>query len=1456
MGMNYKMTQYPMYEPSMEHESCGVGAVVDLDGGESHQIVSDALTIVERLAHRAGCDALGTTGDGVGILTQIPHGLFARWAKTAGVELGEKRDYGVAMLFMPAQEESAAEVRHVLESAAEEEGLRVLGWRDVPCRPGILGEGARRTMPGIAQCFIARPQDVARGLDFDRRLYVLRRSFEKRKTGAYVCSLSSRTIVYKGMMLVTQLRSFYDDLREEDYTSALAMVHSRFSTNTEPSWPKAHPHRMLMHNGEINTIRGNADRMLAREETMRSASMAKLLEKVYPVVEPDGSDSMMLDNALEFMTMSGMELPLAGMVLLPEPWQGKAENSPWRDMYRYYATMMEPWDGPAAVLYTDGDTVCASLDRNGLRPMRCALTDDRRLILSSEAGVLHELNGKIVRRWRLRAGNLLAADLRAGEMLEADALKLRYAHKQPYGEWVSRGLHKLTDLAEGKEKSAEMTDVERTRLCKAFGYNQEDIRDVLLPMAEKGSQPIASMGADEPIAALSRVHPPLFSYFKQRFAQVTNPPIDALREKLKTDCSVYIGDDGNLLEPCAENCRVLELDSPILTASELAKIRDMRVEGFEVRTLSLLYTRETGLEAALEDLFARCDAAYAAGANVVILSDRGVDDVHMAIPSLLAVSALEQHLVRTKKRTAVSVILESAEPRDVHQLATLVAYGARAVNPYLAQECIAALCKSGALQKDAGEAIRAYDRALTDGILHIASKMGVSTIQAYQSAQLFEAVGLDHDFVEKYFTNTLCRLAGVGLSHVEEDVRFHHKRAFAPGRDAADAALDSVGVHRLRSGEGAEEHLYTPEVIHTLQQAVWTDDFALFEKYGNLVRSTGSRTIRSLLEFRFEDCTPISLDEVEPAASIVHRFKTGAMSYGSLSQEAHECLAEAMNRIGGKSNTGEGGELPERFGTILNSAIKQVASGRFGVTEPYLLSANEIQIKMAQGAKPGEGGHLPGGKVKPWVARTRCSTPGLSLISPPPHHDIYSIEDLAQLIYDLKCANRQARISVKLVSETGVGTVASGVAKAGAQVVLISGGEGGTGAAPLTSIHGAGLPWELGVAEAHQVLCKNGLREMVSLETDGKLMTGRDVAVAMLLGAEEFAFATATLITMGCRMMRVCNLDTCPFGIATQNPELRKRFKGKPEYVERFMFFVAEELRRIMAKLGARTVDELVGRADLLKVSADSPLDLSELTGFSSNRHHQPEQDYDFKLDARADANLARNDVRLFNTDRTFGTLMGAELLRAGASLHRCIHASGCGGQSFGAFLPEGMTLILSGEANDYLGKGLSGGVIAVRPPEGVKWSAEDALIGNVALYGATSGAVFVAGTAGERFCVRNSGAVAVAEGVGDHGCEYMTGGRAAILGPVGDNFAAGMSGGIAYVYDPEDALDARLNRAMVEVTDVDAAHAEELRGILERHSEMTGSARARAILDGFEAELAKFKMIIPTEYRRLLEGR
>ena len=1433
--------QYPLYHEELEHESCGVGAIVDLSGKSTHRTVDQALSIVERLAHRAGSDALGTTGDGVGIMTNLPHALFSAWAQEEGISLGNPGDYGVGMFFLPEDEVGAENIRRIFEQLASSEGLTVLGWRNVPCHPAQLGAGARRTMPRIRQCFLNRPASIAAGADFDRRLYILRRVFEKQDTDTYICSLSSKTIVYKGMMLVSQLRSFYDDLQDVRYTSQMALVHSRFSTNTFPSWSKAHPQRMLLHNGEINTIRGNHDRMKAREETMRSAVLGEEMRRVLPVVQDGGSDSQMLDNTLEFLYMNGFPLSLAGMILLPEPWQGQKHFSPWRDLYRYYATMMEPWDGPAAILYSDGDTVCASLDRNGLRPLRCALTDDKRLILSSEAGVLFEENAHILRRWKLKSGDVLEANLSTGELLESEALKTRYAQAQPYADWMRHLIH-LHDLPTAQHKEEITDEAQRVKLCKAFHYTQEDMQNILLPMAKNGTEPIVSMGADEPIARLSKTHPSLFDYFRQRFAQVTNPPIDALREKIKTDCSIYIGDDGNLLTGGPDNCTVLELPSPVLTEEELGRIRALDHPAFSVRTISLLYAKETSLRAALDAFFAACDQACTECINILILSDKGVDEDHLAIPSLLAVSALEQHLIHIKKRTAVSVILESGEPRDVHQLALLIAYGARAVNPYLAHGCIKDLCAKGQVQKEPETAIRDYDRALTAGVLKIASKMGVSTLQAYQSAQLFEAVGLDGQFVETCFTNTPYSLGGTDLNKVEADSRFHHSAAFSGNV----SGLPSIGIHKLRTGEGAEEHLYSPETIHLLQQAVWTGNQDLFDQYTDHVENDGPRTIRSMLTFRFDACREIPLEEVESASDIVKRFRTGAMSYGSISREAHECMAQAMNHLGGKSNSGEGGELPARYGTNLNSAIKQVASGRFGVTREYLLSAQEIQIKMAQGAKPGEGGHLPGTKVTDSVAKTRCSTPGISLISPPPHHDIYSIEDLAELIYDLQCANEQAKITVKLVSSTGVGTIASGVAKAGAGGILISGGEGGTGAAPMSSVHHAGLPWEIGLAEAHQVLCRNRLRQKVTLETDGKLMTGHDVMVALLLGAEEFGFATAPLITMGCRMMRVCHLGTCPFGIATQNPELRKRFIGKPEYVERFMLFIAEQMRRIMAKLGARTVNELVGRSDLLKMKPDAKMNLSDLIGFARNTHYQPDAQHDFHLSERTDARLFQDHVHLMTTDRAFGTMLKGD---------RHIQAQGCGGQSFGAFLPEGQQITLYGVANDYLGKGLSGGTIAVCPPVDSIWKPEDTLIGNVALYGATSGQAFIAGMAGERFAVRNSGAWAVVEGVGDHGCEYMTGGRVAVLGPVGDNFAAGMSGGIAWVLDEKDALQDHMNPGHVKIYAVAPNQVGELQRLLQLHERATGSKQAKEILAHFDAYLPKFKAVISDEYLSFLKG-
>ena len=1437
-----KDQRYPLYHEEMEHESCGVGAIVDLSGRASHRTVDQALSIVERLAHRAGSDALGTTGDGVGIMTCLPHALFSAWAREEGIHLGSPGDYGVGMFFLPEDEVGAENVCRIFDQLSASEGMTVLGWRDVPCHPAQLGAGARRTMPQIRQCFLKRPDGVEAGLAFDRRLYILRRVFEHQDTDTYVCSLSCRTIVYKGMMLVNQLRSFYDDLQDVRYVSPMAMVHSRFSTNTFPSWSKAHPQRFLLHNGEINTIRGNHDRMKAREETMRSETMGEEMARVLPVVTEEGSDSQMLDNTLEFLAMNGFPLSLAGMVLLPEPWQGRKQDSPWRDLYRYYATMMEPWDGPAAILYSDGDVVCASLDRNGLRPLRCALTDDRRLILSSEAGVLIEENAHILRRWKLKAGDVLEADLHTGILTESEDLKTRFASARPYSEWI-RHLISLNQVPlEVRERPA-MEEEELSRLCRSFHYTWEDLQDVILPMAEKGTEPVVSMGADIPLAVLSGTHPSLFDYFKQRFAQVTNPPIDALREEMKTDCSVCLGDDGNLLSEGADNCTVLEMDTPVMTEDDIARVRSLKHPAFSVRTLSLLYGRDCSLRDAMDALFEACDRACQDRVNILILSDRGVDRQHLAIPSLLAVSALEQHLIRTRKRTAVSVILESGEPRDVHHLAMLIGYGARAVNPYLAHECVRKLCAQGRIGKGEEEALQDYDRALTSGVLKIASKMGVSTLQAYQSAQLFEAVGLDRGLVETWFTNTPCSLGGADLDRVETDSRWHHRCAF---EETPFSAFPSVGMHRLRDGQGTEEHLYTPQTIHLLQQAVWTDSPELFEQYARRVEEEGPRTIRSMLTFRYEACREIPLEEVESAASIVRRFRTGAMSYGSISREAHECLAKAMNHLGGKSNSGEGGELPDRFGTELNSAIKQVASGRFGVTREYLLSAQEIQIKMAQGAKPGEGGHLPGAKVTESVARTRCSTPGISLISPPPHHDIYSIEDLAELIYDLQCANEQAKITVKLVSSTGVGTIASGVAKAGAGGILISGGEGGTGAAPMSSVHHAGLPWEIGLAEAHQTLCRNRLRQKVTLETDGKLMTGHDVMVALLLGAEEFGFATAPLITLGCRMMRVCHLGTCPFGIATQSPALRERFRGKPEYVERFMIMIAGQLRRIMARLGARTVDELVGRSDLLKVKSGAALDLSDLTGFARNVHFLPEARHDFHLPDRTDARLFQHHVSLMTTDRAFGTM-----LRGAQS----VQAVGCGGQSFGAFLRKGQEITLYGVANDYLGKGLSGGRLVICPPADSVWKAGDTLIGNVALYGATSGTALIAGMAGERFAVRNSGARAVVEGLGDHGCEYMTGGRVCVLGPVGDNFAAGMSGGIAWVLDENGTLMDHLNRGHVRACPVTAAQAEEMRQLLEEHAKLTESRKAGEILRDFDAWLPRFRAVLSDEYLAYLEG-
>ena len=1486
--MEKQSRQPGLYSPSFEHDNCGIGAVVSIKGIKTHQTVSDALSIVENLEHRAGKDAEGKTGDGVGILLQISHKFFKKAVKPLGIQIGDEREYGVGMFFFPQDELKRNQAKKMFEIIVEKEGLEFLGWREVPTYPQILGKKAVDCMPYIMQAFVKKPADVAKGIDFDRKLYVARRVFEQTNEDTYVVSLSSRTIVYKGMFLVGQLRQFFGDLEDADYESAIAIVHSRFSTNTNPSWERAHPNRFIVHNGEINTIKGNADRMLSREETMYSEYLESEMAKITPVVNTNGSDSAMLDNTLEFLVMNGMPLPLAVMITIPEPWSNnKAMAQEKKDFYQYYATMMEPWDGPASILFSDGDIMGAVLDRNGLRPSRYYVTNDGYLILSSEVGVLPIAESRIKVKDRLRPVKMLLVDTVKGELIDDDELKEKYATKQPYGEWLDNNLVQLHDLKIPNQKVPMHTKEERARLQKAFGYTYEDLKTSILPMALNGSESIGAMGIDTPLAVLSNKHQPLFNYFKQLFAQVTNPPIDSIREKVVTSTTVYLGTDGNVLEEKAENCKQLKINDPILTNTDLLKIKNMKVDGFKVETIPIIYYKNTSLEKAIDHLFVEVDRAHREGANIIILSDRGVDENHVAIPSLLAVSALQQYLVQTKKRTAMAVILESGEPRDVHHFATLLGYGASAINPYLAQESIQELIDLNMLDKDYYAAVDDYNNAILGGIVKIAAKMGISTIQSYQGAKIFEAIGIDSDVINKYFKGTVSRIEGISLKDIQEDVETLHSKAFDPLGLPTDTTLDSNGAHKLRSGK--EEHLYNPQTIHLLQLATRTGDYKIFKEYTKLVnKDTGAMNLRGLMDIRFPK-KGINIDEVESVDSIVRRFKTGAMSYGSISKEAHETMAIAMNMLHGKSNSGEGGEDEDRLtvgpdGLNRCSAIKQVASGRFGVTSKYLVSAQEIQIKMAQGAKPGEGGHLPGKKVYPWIAKTRLSTPGVSLISPPPHHDIYSIEDLAQLIYDLKNANKNARISVKLVSEAGVGTVASGVAKAGAQVILISGYDGGTGAAPRSSIHNAGLPWELGLAEAHQTLTMNGLRNKVIIETDGKLMSGRDVAIAAMLGAEEFGFATAPLVTMGCVMMRVCNLDTCPVGVATQNPELRKRFTGKPEYVVNFMRFIAEELREYMAKLGVKTVDELVGRTDLLE-QRDVPgsgrsknVDLSQILDNpyikeAAKIHYDKKNVYDFQLEKTVDEKVLLKkfataldekqkrsvEVDVNNTDRAVGTLLGAEITRRfGETLDEdtfTVKCNGAGGQSFGAFIPKGLTLELVGDSNDYFGKGLSGGKLIVYPPTGCAYKEdENIIIGNVALYGATSGKAFINGVAGERFCVRNSGATAVVEGCGDHGCEYMTGGRVVVLGRTGKNFAAGMSGGIAYVLDEDTSLYKRMNKQLVSIEPVtDKYDVLELKDLITEHVAYTNSKKGKEVLDNFGEYLPKFKRIIPHDYKKML---
>lgn len=1490
-----------LYDPVFEKDACGMGFVAHIKGKASHSIVVQALTMLTNMEHRGGQGSEPNSGDGAGILVQIPHRFLAREAMKLGFELPVSGEYGVGMLFLSQITEERASQEAAITRIAEEEGQRVLGFRDVPTNDEMLGESAKAAKPYVRQVFIGRSADLEDELAFERKLYVIRRRAElsiryaddTEENSFYVSSLSCRKLVYKGMLTTEQVGQFYLDLQDEAVESAIALVHSRFSTNTFPSWERAHPYRFMIHNGEINTLQGNVNWMHARQSLFVSDVFGSDLEKIKPVINPDGSDTAMFDNTFEFLYLSGRSLPHVAMMMVPEPWNNHAEMDPARQaFYDYHSSLMEPWDGPAAMGFTDGIQIGAILDRNGLRPSRYYVTKNDLIILSSEVGVLDIPAEDVLYKDRLRPGRMLLVDTKEGRIIADEEVKARVAQEQPYDRWLAEHRITLQELPEASIMS-ELSHEEITNRQIAFGYSYEDLRKVLEPMALTGSEGLVSMGYDAPLAVLSERPQRLYNYFKQMFAQVTNPPMDAIREELVTSAMTLIGPEQDLLHPGPESCRQIVLPSPFLSDEDLAKLRHVKREGLKPAVLPILFAATkgaAGIAQALDDLCAAADQAIAQGKSILILSDRTVDAENAAIPALLAVSCLHHHLISQGTRTQVSIVLESGEPREVHHFALLIGYGANAVNPYLALASLRDMINGGMLRGvSISRAEVNYIKAVNKGAIKILSKMGISTIQSYRGAQIFEAVGLNQQFVDRYFTRTPTRIEGIGLKEVAIETLASHQQAFSIVQGDQEKVLDSGGQYQWRN-EG-EEHLFNPQTIHLLQQAVRSGDYSLYKKFAGLVQGENEQryTLRSLLHL-LPAGPKVPMEEVESTASIMRRFKTGAMSFGSISKEAHETIAIAMNRIGGKSNSGEGGEDPTRYvkdanGDSRRSAIKQVASGRFGVTSQYLVNADEIQIKMAQGAKPGEGGQLPGNKVYPWVAEVRGSTPGVGLISPPPHHDIYSIEDLAELIYDLKNANPRARINVKLVSEVGVGTIAAGVAKGRADVILVSGYDGGTGASPQSSIRHAGLPWELGLAETHQTLMLNHLRDRVVLETDGKMLTGRDLAVAALLGAEEYGFSTAPLVSVGCIMMRVCQLDTCPVGVATQNPELRKNFTGDPQHVVNFMTFIAEDLREWMAELGFRSLDEMIGRTDCLdagKVDQHwkrSGLDLSALLHTpvmeeeESRRRHSREQNHGLEetLDAvellkQAAPALNHGEavsilLPICNVNRATGTLLGSEVTRRYGPDGLpddtiLLNFEGSAGQSLGAFVPRGITITVEGDANDYAGKGLSGGKIIVRPSRFATFAAEEnVIIGNTSFYGATSGEAYIRGIAGERFAVRNSGANVVVEGVGDHGCEYMTGGRVVILGDTGRNFAAGMSGGIAYVLDLHGRFKKRCNQEMVLLEQVESeVEAEQLRTWIRRHLLYTDSAVGRRILDSWHEMLPRFVRVIPQDYKRMLE--
>jgi glutamate synthase (NADPH/NADH) large chain len=1488
-----------LYDPANEHDACGVGFVVNIEGKKSHKIVRDGIQVLENLGHRGASGSEENTGDGAGILLQIPDAFLRGVTANIGIELPPAGQYAVGMVFLPWQEDEAGACRDLFDKAASEMGHRIVGWREVPTNPTGLGKTALASRPTMSQVFVDRPAHLTSDDEYERRLVLIRRAAEKliRQSNLehrglfYVASLSSRTLVYKGMLNADQLDRFFPDLSELSLESSLALVHSRFSTNTFPSWSRAHPYRVIAHNGEINTLRGNVNWMSAREHDLASPLFGANIERLRPVVDQSGSDSAMFDNVLETLVAGGRSLPHAVMMMIPEPWhKHKTMSLEKRAFYKYHSCLMEPWDGPAAICFTDGIQIGTVLDRNGLRPLRFTLTSDGLVVMASETGVLDIPAEKVVQKGRIQPGRMFLVNTAEKRIVSDDEIKAKIAGEKPYGQWMQAESVRIKDVPAGAPVAAPDHDTLEMRQ-RVFGYTAEDIR-LIQPMAETGAEPIGSMGTDTPLAILSTRPQSLFNYFKQLFAQVTNPPVDAIREELIMSAGTSIGPERNLFDPQPESAHQVELESPVLFNEDMAKLKALDGwRGFRSRTLSTVHAvvgRAQGLSDALDKLCEQASAAVAEGVQILILSDRGFSREMAPMPSLLACAAVHHHLLRVGSRTRTCLVVESGEPREVHDFCLLIGYGASAVNPYLAIEVIESLARDGLIRCNEAEACEHYNKAVTKGLVKVISKMGISTVQSYHGAQVFEAIGLHPSLVDRYFAGTASRIGGLDLAGIAEEVRRQHSKAF-PTRSLPQAGLDAGGEYRFRS-EG-EHHLFNPESISKLQAAVRTGQYDFYKQYAKLIndQSKNLATLRGLMELRHPR-PPVPLDEVESVEDIVKRFKTGAMSYGSISKEAHETMAIAMNRIGGKSNTGEGGEDPARWtplanGDSMRSAIKQVASGRFGVTSPYLVNSDEIQIKMAQGAKPGEGGQLPGAKVYPWIAKVRHSTPGVGLISPPPHHDIYSIEDLAQLIHDLKCANNHARISVKLVAEVGVGTVAAGVAKAKADVILISGHDGGTGASPLSSIKHAGGPWELGLAETHQTLLLNDLRSRVTIETDGQMKTGRDVIVGALLGAEEFGFASAPLVAMGCVMMRVCHLNTCPAGIATQDPELRKRFVGQPEHVVNFMRFVAMEVRELMAELGFRNMGEMIGHTDCLYIRhavdhwKTKGVDLSAILYQPDvpdtvgrrcliAQNHKVEEEYDDTTiiplcrPALENGRKIKATLPVRNTQRTVGTRLGSEVTRRFGDQGLpedtiTLHFKGSAGQSFMAFVPQGITFILEGDTNDYLGKGLSGGKLVIRPPATAGFVPEQNVIaGNVALYGATSGEVYIRGLAGERFCVRNSGASAVVEGVGDHACEYMTGGRAIILGPTGRNFAAGMSGGVAYVLDDQRQLESNCNMEMVGLCALDdPEEIEQVLHLIRRHAELTGSTRAKTVLTQWPEVRSLFVKVIPHDYRRVLEA-